>query len=81
MRVGRGTLEGMLTIARRFNGPPESGNGGYVSGRLAQAYTAEFGELPEDAKIEVTLRKPPPLETPLTLRVPAETETLRLLDG
>ena len=71
----------MLTIARRFNGPPESGNGGYVSGLLAGRFVAEFGELPESARVEVTLRKPPPLETELTLRVPDETETLRLLHG
>jgi hypothetical protein len=71
----------MLTIARRFNGPPESGNGGYVAGLLAQRYAAEFGGLPESTNIEVTLRKPPPLETALTVRIPEETETLRILHG
>jgi hypothetical protein len=69
----------MVTISRRFNGPPESGNGGYVAGLLAGQYEAEFGELAEYARVEVTLRKPPPLETALSLRVPEETETLRLL--
>jgi hypothetical protein len=70
----------MLTISRRFNGPPQSGNGGYVSGLLAQRLLEEVGETP-GAKAEVTLRKPPPLEKPLTVRQPEESESLRLLDG
>ena len=46
----------MIVIERRFCGPPHSGHGGYVAGRLA----AEVGE-----PVEVTLRVPPPLERPL----------------
>jgi hypothetical protein len=53
------TPEPTITIARRFAGPPESGNGGYTAGRLA----ASFGSQP----VKVTLRKPPPLELPLAL--------------
>ena len=45
-----------VTIAQRFNGPPESGNGGYVCGVL--------GRLVGGAA-EVTLRRPPPLDRPL----------------
>lgn len=45
-----------IVIARRFCGPPDSGNGGYTCGRLA----AFLG-----GPAEVTLRAPPPLETPL----------------
>jgi hypothetical protein len=45
-----------LTIARRFRGPPNSGNGGYVCGMLAR-------HIPGAA--EVALRAPPPLETEL----------------
>ncbi|MBR0693419.1 hypothetical protein JQ553_09345 [Bradyrhizobium lablabi] len=45
-----------MTIARRFRGPPNSGNGGYVCGMLAR-------HIPGAA--EVTLRAPPPLETEL----------------
>ncbi len=45
-----------ITIARRFEGPPNSGNGGYVSGRLA-------GHL--DATVAVRLKAPTPLEVPL----------------
>jgi hypothetical protein len=47
-----------ITIARRFCGPPASGNGGYSAGLIAAA-------IPGPA--EVTLRAPPPLETPLRL--------------
>jgi len=45
-----------MTIARRFRGPPNSGNGGYVCGMLAR-------HIPGAA--EVALRAPPPLETQL----------------
>ncbi|GAA3753465.1 hypothetical protein GCM10022225_42690 [Plantactinospora mayteni] len=46
-----------MQIPARFNGPPGSGNGGYSAGLFAHG---ESGE--------VTLRMPPPLDTPLTLR-------------
>src|SRR3954469_12893928 len=42
-----------IIIARRYCGPPNSGNGGYVSGRLAR-------QIPGGA--EVTLHAPPPLD-------------------
>ena len=47
-----------LTIPSRFCGPPGSGNGGYVCGRIA-AYL--------DGQVTVTLRRPPPLATPMTV--------------
>jgi hypothetical protein len=47
-----------VVIARRYNGPPESGNGGYSAGVLG----ALMGE-----SAEVTLRRPPPLDVPLTI--------------
>lgn len=47
-----------LVIARRFNGPPDSGNGGYVAGRLGRLF---------DGAAEVTLRAAVPIETPLAL--------------
>lgn len=50
---------GELTIARRFRGPDDSGNGGYSCGVVAQAVGA--------GEIEVTLRAPPPLDTPLAV--------------
>jgi hypothetical protein len=45
-----------IVIDKRYCGPPNSGNGGYVCGRLAQ-------QIPGGA--EVTLRAPPPLNKPL----------------
>lgn len=45
-----------IIIGKRYCGPPNSGNGGYVCGRLAQ-------HIPGGA--EVTLRAPPPLDKPL----------------
>ena len=45
-------------VEKRFCGPPESGNGGYVCGLLARYVIGDA---------EVTLRRPPPLERPLTI--------------
>jgi hypothetical protein len=61
---------GSLVIARRFCGPPTTGNGGYSAGLLAR-------EL--DGIVEVTLRKPPPLDRPLDLST--QGSTLELRDG
>jgi hypothetical protein len=62
-----------VTVAARFCGPPGSGNGGYVAGRLA-AYVEDA------AAVSVTLRKPPPLDVPLV--VDAGGGSLRLVqDG
>jgi hypothetical protein len=58
-----------IVIAARFKGPPESANGGYACGVVAR----RIGD-----SAEVNLRKPPPLEKPLTLE---EGEPVRLLDG
>jgi hypothetical protein len=46
-----------LTIPAFFNGPPSSGNGGYTCGRVAELVGSEV--------TEVSLRSPPPLDTPL----------------
>lgn len=48
-----------IVIDRRFRGPDESGNGGYSAGLFALALGGDV--------VEVTLRLPPPLETPLEL--------------
>jgi hypothetical protein len=48
-----------LTIEPRFNGPPDSGNGGYTCGRLAR-----FVDGPA---AEVTLRLPSPIGRPLAV--------------
>jgi hypothetical protein len=55
-----------MLIAARFNGPPGSGNGGWSAGVFAVAAGARVGGPP----VEVTLRVPPPLDTPLTLDNP-----------
>jgi hypothetical protein len=60
-----------VTIPRRFNGPLESGNGGYCSGVIS-------GFLGGVA--EVSLRSPVPLETPLVVAREND-ESLRVLDG
>ena len=58
-----------IRIDRRFQGPPDSGNGGYVAGRLA-AFV--------DGTVRVRLHRPPPLETELEV---CRTEAgVRLLD-
>jgi hypothetical protein len=61
-----------LTIEPRFNGPPDSGNGGYSCGRLA-------GYVEADA-VEVTLRLPPPIGRPLQIER-GDDGSARLLDG
>ncbi|MCC6145402.1 MAG: hypothetical protein IT368_16470 [Candidatus Hydrogenedentes bacterium] len=69
-------FEETITIAPRFNGPPDSGNGGYVCGLVGQQVSLA-GPLPHAA--EVTLRMPPPLGKPLRLEV--RREGVRLLSG
>jgi len=59
-----------ITIAKRFCGPPNSGNGGYSAGIIA----ANLPFLPE-----ITLRAPPPLDQPMNLLI--EDNAARLLDG
>ena len=48
-----------LVVAERYRGPAGSGNGGYTSGLVAS--------LLGGSDVEVTLRVPPPLETPLRI--------------
>ncbi|WP_206050891.1 hypothetical protein [Nocardioides speluncae] len=59
-----------LTIPARFSGPPTSANGGYTAGLLAAALAGDGDTLPK-TPVEVTLRKPPPMETAIPLQ-PAE---------
>lgn len=60
-----------LSIPAFFNGPPESGNGGYTCGRVAELVDAEVSE--------VSLRSPPPLET--ALEVVREGDTVSVVHG
>lgn len=56
--------EKTIIIHKRFRGPPESGNGGYVCGRLSRFV--------EGNAAAVRLRVPPPLETEMEVRNSAE---------
>ncbi|MBW2313030.1 MAG: hypothetical protein JRH10_02480 [Deltaproteobacteria bacterium] len=60
-----------IEIATRFCGPPDSGNGGYLAGRLA-AYV-------DAPAVAVRLRVPPPLGR--ALRVERSEDTATLFDG
>ncbi|MDO8628975.1 MAG: hypothetical protein Q7R41_00645 [Phycisphaerales bacterium] len=60
----------LVSIPARFNGPPASGNGGYSCGVL--------GSIIGDCA-EVTLRKPPPLDT--EMRVTRDDGEWTLFDG
>ena len=58
-------------LPRHYRGPLTSANGGYACGRLAAYVDAD--------EVEVTLRVPPPLDTPLT--VEHDDDLVRLVDG
>jgi hypothetical protein len=61
-----------IHVAQRFCGPPDSANGGYVSGLLARHVRGDA---------EVTLRRPPPLERDLAVEVRGDGEGVVLRDG
>lgn len=65
-----------VTIPSRFNGPPGSANGGYACGVTARLLAAAVGT---NAPIEVTLRRPPPVDRPL--RVERGAERVTTFDG
>ena len=71
MTVGADVLA-RIEIARRFCGPPQSGNGGYVAGRLAETLDGE-------GAAAVRLFAPPALEKPLD--VVADGDDRLLVDG
>lgn len=68
------TVLATLRIEERFHGPPRSGNGGYVCGRLAEFV---------DGDCRVRLLRPPPLERELTVRADGahNSGTVSLCDG
>lgn len=60
-----------IIIDERFHGPPDSGNGGYVCGQLAQFIVGSTAA--------VRLRVPPPLDTEMQVR--ATEEGVAMFDG
>src|SRR5688572_28547221 len=70
-RRGKPMADQSIRIDRRFRGPPDSGNGGYVAGLLARALGG--------SGVEVTLRAPPPLDR--ELRVVVDGDGAVLLAG
>jgi hypothetical protein len=65
-------IERAIVVPKRFCGPPQSGNGGYTCGLLAQA-------LPLTAAVECTIRKPIPIER--SLRIETDSDRATLLDN
>jgi hypothetical protein len=64
-----------LTISSRYCGPADSGNGGYVAGRLAEYRPGPNGTV-------VTLHVPPPLDRPLRVDLnSSQTGDAHLYDG
>src|SRR3954449_9956903 len=59
-------------IQRRFRGPPNSAQGGYACGLVAERI--------EGPSAAVSLRLPPPLERPLAFRA-GDDGTVAMLDG
>jgi hypothetical protein len=57
----------------RFNGPPGSANGGYACGVIAQQVPSHL--------VEVTLRRPPPLDTTLFVERTAAQYSVQLNSG
>lgn len=68
-----------LVVPRRFRGPPDSGNGGWTAGALATHLTREGpdGRAAERPTVEVSLRRPPPLDTVLRLSEDAGSTSAR----
>ncbi len=65
-----------VLVPARFNGPDGAGNGGYVCGLVAALVDRPVGGV----GAVVTLRVPPPLDTPLTVLSDAA-DAVRLLAG
>lgn len=64
-----------LIVPQRFCGPPHSGNGGWSAGALAGLDDLDRPEVSDGAwpAIEVSLRQPPPLDTPMPVHSEAGT--------
>jgi hypothetical protein len=64
-----------LVVPRRFRGPSTSGNGGWSAGALAHLLDPHH-----ESAVTVTLRRPPPLETPLDVTA-ADAGLVATVDG
>jgi hypothetical protein len=62
-----------LTVPSRFNGPPDSGNGGWTCGLIAEA-AAGVGLT---GPVSVSLKAPPPLDVAMTLEQDTDGLVLR----
>ena len=62
-------MQESIVIPARFRGPPESGNGGYVAGTIAECFSQKQDAHAADTAnaIEVTLRAPTPLDRPMSI--------------
>ena len=63
-------MNDQLIVNARFNGPPDSGNGGYICGIIANFV---------EGTAEITLRQPPPLNKPM--QVIQQDDGVHLMDG
>ncbi|MGH3031599.1 MAG: hypothetical protein ACRDNE_12715 [Gaiellaceae bacterium] len=61
-----------MIVPRRYNGPPDSANGGYTCGLVAELL---------GGTAEVTLRRPPPLERELVVALELDGTEVELRDG
>lgn len=64
-------MSGEIRVDRRYNGPPDSGHGGYSCGVVAKHI---------DGPAVVTLRRPPPLDSALAV-VPETDGSVRVFNG
>ncbi|GAA4582718.1 hypothetical protein GCM10023194_18240 [Planotetraspora phitsanulokensis] len=69
-------LRTVLSVPERFRGPEGTANGGWIAGTLASSLTGGG----QDSAVEVTLHKPVPLETEVTIEHVGNTVTLNLGD-
>ncbi|TNF82422.1 MAG: hypothetical protein EP301_11915 [Gammaproteobacteria bacterium] len=72
-------MQESIIIPARFRGPPESGNGGYVAGAIAECFAEKQSPETDDA-IEVTLRAPTPLDRSMTVIRPND-DSVQLILG
>ncbi|MGH3365160.1 MAG: hypothetical protein ACRDOW_10560 [Nocardioidaceae bacterium] len=70
-----------LLVPARYCGPTSSGNGGYTAGLLAERFANNPHRREDCPVVEVTLRKPPPLDTGLAVEHLDDVPVTRLFHG